>query len=330
MNAKAGRKPASMPESKEVDISDAVIEQEVAANNQLAAMRLQDESNARMLASQLGYVLPADSTDPDLIQRDIAANMRRSVESCLEVGKGLAVLKAACGHGNFKARLDVLGIEESVARRFAQAAAKFSNRATSHDLSKAIGSQSKLFELLVLDDEQADELAQTGATAGITLDEVERMTVKELRAALREAREEARAKEDRRAALIQQNEDLREQLVRIKREKPEDALNAAQQEAAVILAEVLGRVRGDFRNALQVLCELDAQNTIYLAGMVGQVGAELAALREQFALPDLADARDAQLAAEVAQWALPAADTTPDSTLDGTPDSTSAFGFDGA
>ena len=43
MNAKAGRKPASMPESKEVDISDAVIEQEVAANNQLAAMRLQDE-----------------------------------------------------------------------------------------------------------------------------------------------------------------------------------------------------------------------------------------------------------------------------------------------
>ena len=160
------------------------------------------------------------------------------------------------------------------------------------------------------------------------------MTVKELRAALREAREEARAKEDRRAALIQQNEDLREQLVRIKREKPEDALNAAQQEAAVILAEVLGRVRGDFRNALQVLCELDAQNTIYLAGMVGQVGAELAALREQFALPDLADARDAQLAAEVAQWALPAAGATPDSAPDGapdgTPDSTSAFGLDGA
>ena len=256
--------------------------------------------------------------------------MRRSVESCLEVGKGLAVLKAACGHGNFKARLDVLGIDMYVASRFISAASKFSNLRLNANLTAAIGNQTKLFELLVLDDEQAQELAEDGATAGITLDEVERMTVKELRAALREAREEARAKEDRRAALIQQNEDLREQLVRIKREKPEDALNAAQQEAAVILAEVLGRVRGDFRNALQVLCELDAQNTIYLAGMVGQVGAELAALREQFALPDLADARDAQLAAEVAQWALPAADTTPDSTLDGTPDSTSAFGFDGA
>ena len=42
------------------------------------------------------------------IQRDISANMRRSVEACLEVGRGLAVLKAACGHGNFVARLDVL------------------------------------------------------------------------------------------------------------------------------------------------------------------------------------------------------------------------------
>lgn len=77
--------------------------------------------------------------DPDLIQRDISANMRRSVEACLEVGRGLAVLKQACEHGQFMAQLDVLGIDHSVAKRFMQAAVKFSNGATSHHLISAIG-----------------------------------------------------------------------------------------------------------------------------------------------------------------------------------------------
>ena len=59
----------------------------------LAEANAQRETTVRAVAQQLGYQLPADCTDPDLIQRDISANMRRSVEACLEVGRGLAVLK---------------------------------------------------------------------------------------------------------------------------------------------------------------------------------------------------------------------------------------------
>ena len=74
---------------------------------------------------------------------------RRSVEACLEVGRGLQVLKVACGHGQFLPRLEALGLEDRVARRFMQSAAKFAAIGSNAALTKAIGSQSKLFEMLV-------------------------------------------------------------------------------------------------------------------------------------------------------------------------------------
>lgn len=42
---------------------------------------------------------------------------------------------------------------------------------------------------MVLDNEELDELADGGTVAGLTLDDVDRMSVRELRQALREARE---------------------------------------------------------------------------------------------------------------------------------------------
>lgn len=170
------------------------IQEDFSALNALAVTQSQQDATVRAVAAQLGYQLPADCTDPDLIQRDIAANMRRSVEACLEVGRGLAVLKAACEHGQFAARLDVLGIDKHVAARFMQSAAKFSKLPTSATL-KAIGNQSKLFEMLVLDDEQIEELELTGQTGELHLDDIATMSVKELRKALREARETADARE---------------------------------------------------------------------------------------------------------------------------------------
>lgn len=160
--------------------------------NEGVVLDAQHDTTVRAIALQIGYQLPADCTDPDLIQRDISANMRRSVEACLEVGRGLAVLKAACGHGNFMARLDVLGIDHTVSKRFMQAAIKFSNGASTH-LLKAIGNQTKLFEMLVLDDEQLEELELTGQTGELHLDDIATMSVKELRAALREAKADADA-----------------------------------------------------------------------------------------------------------------------------------------
>lgn len=299
------RKETPAPASKEPVILDAVIAQDMSAANQLALITLETETRVRAVALQMGYQLPADATDPDLIQRDIAANMRRSVEACLEVGRGLAVLKAACEHGQFMARLDVLGIEDRVARRFMQSAIKFTKRATSPVL-QAAGGQSKLFEMLVLDDEQIEELELTGQTGELSLDDVATMSVKELRAAVREVRAEKAAVDkvlsDKNTAM----DKLRAQVKRIATIPPDEALADLQREATAHMNDALGAVRGGLRAALIALNnhgDERGQQAVFMAGLVGQVAAELAQLREEFNLPDVSNAADVALADEVAQWA---------------------------
>lgn len=199
----------------------------------LAIEDQQMQARVRAVALQVGYQLPGDCIDPDLIQRDIAANMRRSVEACLEVGRGLSALKAACPHGSFMARLDVLGIESRVAQRFMQSAVKFSNAALTTHLAKAIGNQTKLFEMLVLDDEEIEELALTGESGELKLDDIATMSVKELRSALRQS------KQDHKYASEQQGKE------RERAEKAEKALKAGGPKAPPPLSERLEEITED-------------------------------------------------------------------------------------
>lgn len=268
-------------------------------------VQAQHDSHVRAVALQLGYQLPADCTDPDLIQRDISANMRRSVEACLEVGRGLGVLKAACQHGNFMARLDVLGIEGRVAQKFMQAATKFSNTPLTAHLTKAIANQTKLFEMMVLDDDQIEELQLTGQTGELKLDDIASMSVKELRANLREARKEKMSVDHRLGNLNTRNQKLEDSLFRIQKESTDERLLGLRKEATAIMNDALGAVRGGLRQALVALRDHPGEepSSLFMAGLVGQVQYDLTALREEFGLPDVSTAADAQLIAEMAQWA---------------------------
>lgn len=291
-----------------IDLNDESIDQpkvagamalmrQTAASTELALS--QHESAVRAVAASMGYQLPADCTDADLIQRDIAANMRRSVEACLQVGMGLRVLKAACQHGEFMARLDVLGIEGSVARRFMDASSRFSKRASTHVLGAA-GSQTKLFEMLVLDDEQIEELELTGQTGELSLDDVASMSCKELRAKLREARAEKQAVERVLQTKNQQIDKL--QLVQVL--PPDQLFDELVKKASSITVDALGAIRGGVRASLVAINAHGGRGTndVVMAGLVGQLQAELNALREEFNLPDVSNAADAALAAEMAQW----------------------------
>lgn len=265
----------------------------------------QRDTTVRAVAQTLGYQLPADATDPDLIQRDIAANMRRSVEACLEVGKGLRVLKEACEHGDFMMRIDSLGIDPSVGRRFMEAAVKYTKRATSHVLTNAAGNQSKLFEMLVLDDEQLEELELTGQTGELSLDDVATMSVKELRAALREAKAEKDADEKLIEAKNKAIDKLKREVQRFEKLPPDEKLQALQKDVADAMNDARGAVLGRLRQAAIALVNAGDDrhaHDVFLAGMVGQVQAELAQLRAEFDLPDVSTAAEATLAAEVAQW----------------------------
>lgn len=299
-----------------IDIQDVVIDQPKVAGamalmrqeaSELAMATAQHDSAVRAVAQQLGYQLPADATDPDLIQRDIAANMRRSVEACLEVGRGLRVLKEACEHGSFMARLEVLGIEVRVAQRFMASATKFS-KAASTPLLKAAGNQTKLFEMLVLDDEQIEELELTGQTGELSLDDVATMSVKELRAALREERSERQADRDVLAKKTARIDKLEREKVLLDRQGPDEEFKRLQAEAGDLVAEIRALITGALRQAVGQFVDGDSAPTA--AGLVGQVMADLVALRDEYLLPDVgtiepewqkwANAQDAAAAAAAA------------------------------
>lgn len=298
--ATRGRTPNVPAAPAAAELLPAVATRMEATQDQLSTVLAEQQTRVRAVAATLGYMLPADATDPDLIQRDISANMRRSVEACLQVGMGLCVLKAACPHGEFMSRLDVLGIEARVAQRFMQSANKFSN-AASTPLLKAIGNQTKLFEMLVLDDEQIEELELTGQTGELKLDDVATMSVKELRAKLREARQEKTAVEKVLETKNKQIDKL--QLVHVL--PPEELLHEVKKKALSVSHDALGALRGGVRQALAAINDApdEPNKAVFMAAMLGELQAELNAIRDEFQLPDVSTAADQALAADVAEWA---------------------------
>lgn len=270
------------------------------AANQLAVMHEERQATVRAVAAQLGYQLPADCTDPDLIQRDIAANMRRSVEACLEVGRGLRVLKEACEHGNFISRLDSLGVEVRVAQRFMQAAVKFTNASTSTHLIKAIGSSSKLIEMLVLDDEQIEELELTGQTGELKLDDIATMSVKELRTKLREARDNAEAQSrllaDKNTKIDELAAKLTTRKTHVKTPPPDVEGEEIRKEASVFAFEAESVVRGKLRAAFQALTEHTEKHGMphddFMAGLLGQMELAVRQLRSEFGVKDAPDGEE--------------------------------------
>lgn len=245
---KRGRKPLAAATPRETQ----AIEAALTSANQAVALLDERASRVRAVALQMGYQLPGDGVDADLIQRDIAANMRRSVEACLEVGRGLAVLKEACEHGEFRARLEVLGVEKTVATRFMLAAEKFSKVALAQPLAKAIGGQSKLFELLVLEDDEVQELAAGGEVRGLDADDIAGMTRNELRAALKASRDQLSAKDrvlaDNAAKITEQAQAL--ELARSEKFTPAPGSVARTKAEAALLKEVFTqslRINGRMR-----------------------------------------------------------------------------------
>lgn len=289
--------------TKLVDLTpDAPLDGEtlLAQQNQLISLDAEQDVRVRAVADQLGYLLPADCTDPDLIQRDIAANMRRSVEACLEVGRGLQVLKVACAHGTFLDRLDVLGIETRVAQKFMASAARFSSLGGNSALTKAIGNQTKLFEMLVLDDDEIQELELTGQTGELRLDDVATMSVKELRKALREIRED---KEAQGRVLADKNARIDELSTRLAKQPlvqvlpPDEEAKQLRQEVSLLAFEaeavLLGAVREGFNKLVEHSASSGMDHLLFKAGLVAHLDAVLGGIRMEFGLPtDLGSAED--------------------------------------
>ncbi|MFB2539054.1 MULTISPECIES: DUF3102 domain-containing protein [unclassified Acinetobacter] len=162
-----------------------VIEQKIANPSQLAI------ATAR-LAENLGY---EGSLTIGTLEDEIRFYQQRTAEACIEMGKRLLILKEMCPHGEFATRLDMLGFAPRTAQKFMQAVLKLSNTNT-YSLLKTVDSQSKLLELVTLDDDDLEALSNGESVGNITLDDIETMSVRELKKALKEARSDAHAKDE--------------------------------------------------------------------------------------------------------------------------------------
>ncbi|EPL0707009.1 hypothetical protein Q7567_08015 [Acinetobacter baumannii] len=143
------------------------------------------------LATQLGY-------DGDLsvgsLEDGIRLYQKRTIEDLLELGKRLLLLKEQTPHGEFLSRVELLGFDKSVARKLMVATLKFAKMETS-PLLKVVNSQSKLLELIVLDDDDIDVIEQGGSIGEVSLDSIDTMSVRDLKKALREAKSTIESKD---------------------------------------------------------------------------------------------------------------------------------------
>lgn len=281
------RKPTPAPVDKTAKVNEAVIADETAAANKLALATREQDARVAALAQKLNY---GGSTDPAVLENSAQDAIRRMGMAVFELGAYLLLLKEACPHGTFLPTLERLGLSPESALRYMRVTNRFANASTSKHLEAA--GVNKLAELLALDNEQSNELTALGQTGELALDDVAKMTVKELRAAVRKERD-AREKEKRRGDRLQTvSDELQEEVRLVKRLKPDDQLAKLHQEAGELLAESLGLLQGSVRQALVALDEWQRANgqdqRVVMAGMVGQLQAQLVELRDEFHLRDVA------------------------------------------
>lgn len=166
--------PASLPEILP-ERAVAIVESQEA----LALQTTEADTRMRAMATELGY---EGSLDVGALEDGIRFYQRRTVEAILETGKRLILLKEKTPHGEFSQRVELLGFSDRTAQRFMQAAVKTAKSANLAALSSQVKSASAFLELVTHDEDDLKALAD--------LDDVDRMSASELRAALRQSKED--------------------------------------------------------------------------------------------------------------------------------------------
>ncbi|MGC9625832.1 UNVERIFIED_CONTAM: hypothetical protein KWF18_01950 [Acinetobacter pittii] len=185
------------------------------------------------LATQLGY---DGALTVGALEDEIRFYQMRTVEACMELGKRLLILKEMTAHGEFEKRIEILGLSPRMARKFMSAVLKFANR-NSNSVLQAAKTQTKLLELVVLDDDDLDFIEQGGSIGAVSLDSIDTMSTRELKQALRDAKADKDAAD---LLLKKKDEKLNELDAKItKLQSPAQIKKRAESEEQLIAAKAL-------------------------------------------------------------------------------------------
>jgi hypothetical protein len=287
---------ADTPENKETNLNMAVVLQDTAALNQMGIITNETEERVFALAQKLGY---AGALTVGGVEDEIRFYQHRTVETMLELGKRLLILKEISPHGEFEPRLELLGFALSSAYSFMNAAKKAAKSPTAGLLASQVKDRKAFFELITHDDSTIEALGE--------LDDFDRMSASQLREHARQLTLDKQADEK---LLADKSAKIDKLSRHIKKATPDSILLELQKEATALMNDALGCVRGQLRQACIALkghAELyeSGDQSLFMAGLLGQVQADLKALRDEFNLPDVSNAADAELVAEMAQWNKP-------------------------
>ncbi|HAN8476153.1 TPA: DUF3102 domain-containing protein [Escherichia coli] len=243
------------------------------------------------IMQQFGDGLPYER---DRVVHEARFYMAQSAEAMLEAGKRLIILKENEPHGEFIKILESeLGLAYRTSVRMMQASTKYLSPALKPNVPTLTHlGKAKLFELMTEDDEELAELADGGTVAGLTLDDVDRMSVRELRQALREARETNAAQQ---RVLADKNEKIDslstrlEKKSRIQPPEPDEEVKKLRAEVTALAVEAESAIAVRLSGAFETLCEYCSKNMIdtprdFMAGLVCQIERSVHALRETFDL----------------------------------------------
>jgi hypothetical protein len=198
--------------------------------------------------------------DRDALLRSAQTLIVESGIRILMLGRVFLLLKAHEADGEWLTALDQLGVSPRFAQRCMQTARKLEG-SESRKLLAAQLSSSKVMELTVLDDDDLDAVAG-GSLEGLKLDDIDRMSIRELRLKLREIREE-RSKESEThgeivAAKYQKINDLDKKLRYWGKTPARERAEAILQDAALASVEMVGvatRIETAIRSARAVFDE---------------------------------------------------------------------------
>lgn len=251
------------------------------------------QAEIEQLATHLGY---EGALTVGTLEDEIRFFQRRTVEAILETGKRLLLLKKIVPHGEFEQRVELLGFADRTAQRFMSAAQKTSKSAKLALLSTQVKNASAFLELITHDDDVIKSLTE--------MDEFDRMSASQLRTAAREGRQELENEKKISGKKSERIQAQQDQIDRIAVLPADEDLADLQAKATKRMSRTLASITGELRQALiAVKNHGDEDHSLFMAGLVGQVQADLNALRDEFHLPDISTAAQQELAAEVAQWA---------------------------
>lgn len=251
-----------------------------------AAQHLAAEHNLQVIR-QFGDGLPYDR---ERVINEVRFFLGTAAEAMLEAGKRLIELKEFEGHGKFIGICEErLGITERSAQKMMQAAIKYlSPELEKHTAKLQQLGKAKLIELLAEDDEDLAALAEGGTVAGLELDDVERMSCRELRRALREAREDKTAQGRVMADKDAKINDLATQLARkpLVEEKPlDEQLQELRLAATAKAGAAEAAIAGALHPAVHLLMQHEgADQRSFAAGLLAQVEQALVEIRAEYGI----------------------------------------------